>query len=240
MGSRDFDPTHAVTMAAKSLSNSVQLEFKDLVDQSGDTASIGLEVFSGGKLVSTVRVQIGEPGGTFTFESRTAFDSIRVKSAEDDLTGRLASAKFAPIAPKAQVAEPSTGNWGAFEKEVITLTNAERAKAGLPALRSHPELNAAADAHAEDMAKNHYFSHTSLNKDLPWDRAEKFGYDSTGFAENIARGQQTPEQVVDDWMNSSGHRANIMNGSYADIGVGYDHGYWVQDFGTGDHHTAIA
>jgi uncharacterized protein YkwD len=84
------------------------------------------------------------------------------------------------------------------------------------------------------MAANRYFSHTGLDGDKAWDRATELGYSSNGFGENIARGQQTPEAVVNAWMNSSGHRANLLNSKYADIGVGYDDGYWVQNFGTGD------
>jgi uncharacterized protein YkwD len=136
----------------------------------------------------------------------------------------------------------SDGDWGGFEKEVIRLTNLERAKHDLPALKSNAELNRAADNHAEKMADKGFFSHYGRDGSKPWDRAEDVGYDSRGFGENIARGQRTPEEVVDAWMNSSGHRANILSSRFEDIGVGYEDNYWVQSFGTGDldPYTSIA
>jgi uncharacterized protein YkwD len=84
------------------------------------------------------------------------------------------------------------------------------------------------------MSANRYFSHVGLDGDRAWDRAEEVGYSSNGFGENIARGQETPEEVVAAWMNSSGHRANLLNASWKDIGVGFENDYWVQTFGTGD------
>ncbi|RPJ94010.1 hypothetical protein CW357_17650, partial [Rummeliibacillus sp. TYF005] len=119
-----------------------------------------------------------------------------------------------------------------FEQQVITLTNAERAKEGLPALQADTTLMKSARAKSDDMAKNNYFSHTSPTYGSPFDQMKSFGISYKAAAENIAQGQKTPQEVVQAWMNSSGHRANIMNGSYTHIGVGYsaNGNYWTQQF----------
>lgn len=119
-----------------------------------------------------------------------------------------------------------------FEQQVITLTNAERAKEGLPALQADTTLMQSARAKSDDMAKNNYFSHTSPTYGSPFDQMKSFGISYKAAAENIAQGQKTPQEVVEAWMNSSGHRANIMNSSYTHIGVGYSSNgnYWTQQF----------
>ncbi len=139
---------------------------------------------------------------------------------------------------------PSTGDTpstlDAFEQRVLDLTNAERAKVGLGPLRYDPQLSAAADKHSKDMAVKNYFSHVEPDGDTLGDRIRDEGYAYRRAGENIAAGYDTPEEVVDAWMNSSGHRANILNPNFAEIGVGYyedtpddryDH-YWTQVFAT--------
>jgi uncharacterized protein YkwD len=121
------------------------------------------------------------------------------------------------------------------ENAVATLTNAEREKAGCPALHIDKRLRTAARGHSEDMAERNYFSHDSPDGNTPWDRAEAAGYpDPSG--ENIARGYPDARSVVKAWMNSAGHRANILNCDSKAIGVGVElnteHGpYWTQMFG---------
>ncbi len=115
--------------------------------------------------------------------------------------------------------------------KVVALTNAERAVYGLPALRLSDALCSSAQAHAEDMYTNNYFSHTSQDGRTLSDRIEKYSNKYSCMGENIARGYGTPEAAVEGWMNSEGHRANILDKSYTDIGVGYCNGYWVQNFG---------
>jgi uncharacterized protein YkwD len=125
----------------------------------------------------------------------------------------------------------------AFADQVVTLTNQQRAAAGCGPLNSNPNLTTAAQGHSADMAANHYFDHDSQNGDTPWDRMNAAGYTGWTLAgENIAEGQTTPQDVMDAWMHSEGHRANILNCAFNDIGVGYavsDNGdrYWTQDFG---------
>lgn len=91
---------------------------------------------------------------------------------------------------------------------------------------------ASAHAKSADMAKNNYFSHTSPTYGSPFDQMKAAGISYRSAGENIAQGQQTPEQVVQAWMNSEGHRANILNSSFTHIGVGYvaDGNYWTQQF----------
>jgi uncharacterized protein YkwD len=125
----------------------------------------------------------------------------------------------------------------AFSAQVLTSTNQQRAAAGCGPLNSNPNLTTAAQGHSDDMATNHYFDHDSQNGDTPWDRMNAAGYTGWTLAgENIAEGQTTPQDVMDAWMHSAGHRANILNCAFNDIGVGYavsDTGdtYWTQDFG---------
>ncbi len=119
-----------------------------------------------------------------------------------------------------------------FEQRVVELTNAERTKQGLPALKIDTELSKVARIKSEDMQKNNYFDHNSPTYGSPFDMMKKFGISYTSAGENIAQGQRTPEEVVQAWMNSAGHRANILNNSFTHIGVGYveNGNYWTQQF----------
>jgi uncharacterized protein YkwD len=121
-----------------------------------------------------------------------------------------------------------------LEDQVTALVNTERAKAGCGSVRTDERLRKAARAHSQDMADRDYFSHTALDGRSPWDRAEAAGY-SQPIGENIAKGQRTPAAVMDAWMNSDGHRRNILNCDAKAIGVGlaYDGGtpVWTQLFG---------
>ncbi|MDQ0115294.1 CAP domain-containing protein [Paenibacillus harenae] len=124
---------------------------------------------------------------------------------------------------------PSTG-LSAFQSQVVDLVNQERAKAGLSALKSDTLLTKVATEKARDMDVNNYFSHTSPTYGSPFDMMRQFGVTYSYAGENIASGQRTPQEVMTAWMNSSGHRANILNGSFTKIGVGYVNGEWVQMF----------
>lgn len=119
-----------------------------------------------------------------------------------------------------------------FEKQVVDLTNAERTKAGLKPLEIHGPLMDVAQAKSEDMAKNHYFDHNSPTYGSPFDQIKAAGISYRSAGENIAQGQTTPAQVVQAWMDSPGHRQNILNANYTHIGVGYveNGNYWTQQF----------
>ncbi|MCP6761709.1 MAG: CAP domain-containing protein [Fischerella sp. CENA71] len=121
-----------------------------------------------------------------------------------------------------------------FEQQVVELTNQERAKNNLPALKENAELNYVADEYAKQMSERRVLSHTGADGSLPWERAEAIGYEAKTMGENIGAGQTTPEQVVQDWMNSPGHRENILNPKYTEIGTGFHNNYWSQEFGSGD------
>ena len=105
-----------------------------------------------------------------------------------------------------------------------------------PPLVWNEQLEASAFRHAEDMARNNYFSHTSLDGRTMQDRIRMAGYTYKGFksyevGENIAEGPQTIAEVMEGWFHSPGHCKNLMNPGFKEIGAGYRDGYWVQDFG---------
>ena len=119
-----------------------------------------------------------------------------------------------------------------FEDQVLVLVNKERAHYGLRPLTMDESLRNVARVKSSDMSANNYFSHTSPTYGSPFDMLKQFGINYSSAAENIAQGYTTPEAVVNGWMNSSGHRANILNASYTKIGIGYEANgnYWTQLF----------
>jgi uncharacterized protein YkwD len=136
----------------------------------------------------------------------------------------------------ARTTAPLPGN-SSYEAQVVTLVNQQRAAAGCPALTVDSRLTAAARGHSQDMAQRNYFDHNTPEGVTPWTRITNAGYHFSTAAENIAEGQPTPAAVMDAWMNSAGHRANILNCALRNIGVGLAYNakhtpYWTQDFGT--------
>ena len=117
-------------------------------------------------------------------------------------------------------------------QQVIDLTNAERRKNGLPALTADAKLNSVAQAKSTDMQQKNYFSHASPTYGSPFDMMRDQGVSYKSAGENIAKGQRTPQEVVQAWMNSEGHRRNILSNDYTHIGVGYDPNghHWTQMF----------
>jgi uncharacterized YkwD family protein/spore coat assembly protein SafA len=120
----------------------------------------------------------------------------------------------------------------AYEEEVVRLVNIERNKQGLNPLASDWQLSRVARYKSQDMKDKGYFSHTSPTYGSPFQMIKNFGLSYRSAGENIAKGYKTPQAVVNGWMNSSGHRANILNASYNRIGVGYvaNGNYWTQMF----------
>ncbi|MBU3804301.1 MAG: serine protease [Candidatus Cellulosilyticum pullistercoris] len=120
----------------------------------------------------------------------------------------------------------------AFENRVLELVNEERAKNGLSALQMDESVREVARVKSSDMSKNNYFSHTSPTYGTPFEMLKSYGISYKSAGENIAQGYTSPEAVVNGWMNSSGHRANILNANYTHIGIGYeaDGNYWTQMF----------
>lgn len=132
-----------------------------------------------------------------------------------------------PTVPANQTGQVQAGD---FAKQVADLVNQERAKAGLAPVTMDAALSKVALAKAADMANNNYFDHNSPTYGSPFDMMKQFGTSFMTAGENIAMGQRTPQEVMTQWMNSEGHRKNIMNPAFTKIGVGYTNGYWVQEF----------
>ncbi|MEZ0542090.1 CAP domain-containing protein [Fibrella arboris] len=136
----------------------------------------------------------------------------------------------------------------AMQQEILTYLNAARSRSCLcgsttyapaPALALNTKLNTASDKFALDLATYNYFSHTGRDGSQPWDRMTREGYSWRTAGENIAAGYTTARTVVDGWLKSPGHCANIMNPAFKEVGVGYAYSatstykyYWVNDFGT--------
>jgi uncharacterized protein YkwD len=132
-------------------------------------------------------------------------------------------------------ADAATSSNTSQENQVSVLINTQRTNHGCGALSTDEKLRTIARAHSADMVAHNYFSHTAYNGATFATRIFSVGY-TRAYAENIAWGQRTPASVVNDWMNSAGHRANILNCSYNHVGVGVAYKsngtpYWTQDFG---------
>jgi uncharacterized YkwD family protein len=117
-----------------------------------------------------------------------------------------------------------------YANQVVSLVNQQRAKAGLSSLASDSALSSMALVKAKDMYNNNYFSHTSPTYGSPFAMMKAFGIKYSYAGENIAKGQRTPQEVMTAWMNSPGHRQNILSPNFAKIGVAYYNGEWVQEF----------
>nr|QXL90813.1 sigma-70 family RNA polymerase sigma factor [Streptomyces sp.] len=144
--------------------------------------------------------------------------------------------KAKPKPTPTKTATPPPAKPSGVADQVIALVNTERSKAGCGPVSSNSKLATAATNHSADMAARDYFDHTSPDGKDPGDRITAAGYRWSTYGENIARGQQTPASVMDSWMNSEGHRANILNCSFKELGVGIHNGsggpWWTQAFGT--------
>lgn len=136
-----------------------------------------------------------------------------------------------PVAP-VSVPKPAAPASRA-DARVLTLVNRARVEAGCSPLTKSAKLTMAARAHSADMASRRNMSHTSSDGSAASDRITGSGYDWRAYGENVAHGYTTPEDVVAGWMNSPGHRRNILDCSFKEIGVGVAQpgNYWTQDFG---------
>lgn len=149
-----------------------------------------------------------------------------------DYQGKPSRSRPVALSCKARTAA-KTGTASAAEDQVVTLTNQARAKKGCRPLTHDPKLRAAAERHSADMAAHDYFDHDSKDGRTPGDRISTAGFAPVStWGENIAMGQPTAASVVRAWLDSPGHRANIMNCSFTHIGVGQSTKgpYWTQDF----------
>jgi uncharacterized protein YkwD len=191
------------------------------------------------------------PGGTlippstfvappsFTATAASAQPSPTAPAAPSSTRAPSSTLTFTPLATTSTGAgscQPS-GNDG-FEDQLIALMNQERAGRGLETLEEQPQLTAAARSHSADMACRNYFSHTGLDGSSPFDRMARAGYVFSAAAENLAAGHASPQAAFDGWMDSPGHRDNLLNPDYVHVGVGYafhpgsQYGsYWTATYG---------
>lgn len=152
----------------------------------------------------------------------------------DGSTGTSTDKASAGDSAGSQTDQPTTAEMTQAEA-VLKLVNQERAKVGVPALTLSEKLTSIANTKAKDMADKNYFSHESPTYGSPFDMLKQFGVSFSYAGENIATGQKTAEEVMNGWMNSSGHKANILNKNYTQLGVGFYRGgqygtEWVQLF----------
>lgn len=139
------------------------------------------------------------------------------------------------IVPGQKITIPNIDDVKKLENQVVTLVNQERSKRGLQKLTANWQLSRVARYKSQDMINKHYFGHTSPTYGSPFTMMQNFGLRFSAAGENIAEGQRTPQEVMNAWMNSPGHRANILSAVYNQIGVGVaktSNGtfYWTQDF----------
>jgi len=165
--------------------------------------------------------------------------SCTAKTTNNSSAAKPAASKPSTSTGKKTATKPAAGttngSYSAFQKKVVELVNQERAKNGLKPLTMNSNLNKTATLKSQDMAKLNYFDHTSPTYGSPFNMMRNYGISYRTAGENIAMGQTTPEQVMQGWMNSPGHRANILNPSFTQIGVGVAKNssgtlYWTQQF----------
>jgi len=163
--------------------------------------------------------------------------TVAATATPTTVSGREASSSSARALPSpAEVVSPELA---AARASILRLVNEARASAGLSALRANALLNRSAQEYAKDMEKRSFFSHTDPDGRASVDRIRLTGYITAPCdcqwrywtGENLGMDQKTPEEVMRDWMASPGHRDNILNPHYTEIGIGWSGKYWVEHFG---------
>ncbi|MFE4922472.1 CAP domain-containing protein [Streptomyces sp. NPDC056661] len=228
----------------------------DLLTQGGSTtapADRGMSSASASRGTGRSQGPEGSPSPSSTPSASPSEKAERTKQAERteesaapsaaDRTGAAPATKAptakAPTTPKTSAAAPthqasSPAADTSAQAAVLALVNEERAKVGCSPVTASASLASLAQDFSDDMAARGFFSHTDPDGQTPWDRATKAGVTGLG-GENIARGQADAQAVMASWMNSDGHRANILNCDYKTLGVGVHYGsggpWWTQDFG---------
>lgn len=226
--------------AAQSSGNTLMQCINSFLKKCGiDLSSMGITLPGCGN--ATVSVPASN-GTDKTAQSNAAGNTGTSTSAGDNATPatQTASSGSGQSAPAAtSYGQSSSGSSNtqntdnlSFEEQVAALVNEQRAANGLQPLTLSAALSNAARTKSQDMHDNHYFAHESPTYGSPFEMLKSFGISYRTAGENIAMGYATPEAVMNAWMNSSGHRANILNASYTQIGIGYvaDGNYWTQEF----------
>jgi uncharacterized protein YkwD len=195
-------------------------------EAAADTPSASTEIAHAATRASHPVTAAPAPGTTSSAPASTTTTTPSSSSAAPTTTSAPTTT---PTPPPTTTTAPPAPDAG---RQVLALVNSARANAGCAPLRYDDRLVAAAQAHSTDMATRDYFSHTTPEGVDFATRIENAGYPNPG-GENIAKGQRSADQVMQAWMNSPGHRANILNCGFTAIGVGLDTRgwYWTQDFG---------
>jgi len=174
-----------------------------------------------------------QPGQNYAPQQGTAAPTPAQQQTTRQAPNQAPAQQATPVPRQQQTQAPSgaaqnqnnaatSGTVSQYAQQVIDLTNQQRAKNGLPALKADSQLSGVAQKKAMDMQQNHYFSHTSPTYGSPFDMMRDFGVTYKSAGENIAQGQRTPQEVVTAWMNSEGHRKNILSANFTHIGVGFE------------------
>ena len=179
---------------------------------------------------SPAELLAGQPAET---PSKTEEPEASTPSQERQPTPSRTATK-APEERKTAAPAGTVSEQASAEAQVLQLVNDERAKAGCSPVAANSALRELAEDFSEAMAAQGFFDHTDPSGATPWDRAEAAGISDLG-GENIARGQADAQAVMDAWMDSPGHKANILNCDFRTLGVGVHFGpggpWWTQDFG---------
>ena len=216
-----------------------------LATAEGDTAQLGAAALvlpnsssSTGGDPRTTKLTGGVTGGPVDSETPPPAPTTSAPPSSSEAPAPTTSSVAPP--PSTKAAPPPTTKkpaaqskpGGSLAVQVVDLVNGERAKAGCGALAEESHLDKAAQDYSDDMSARDFFSHNNPEGVTFDKRIKNAGYPKPG-GENIAKGQTSPAQVMESWMNSEGHRANILNCSFTKIGVGVTTAgwYWVQDFG---------
>lgn len=174
-----------------------------------------------------------QPGQTNTQQQSPIVQAPAQQQTTRQAPNQAPAQQATPVPRQQQTQAPSgaaqsqnntatSGTVSQYVQQVIALTNQQRTKNGLPALKTDTQLSGVAQKKALDMQQNHYFSHTSPTYGSPFDMMRDFGVTYKSAGENIAQGQRTPQEVVTAWMNSEGHRKNILSANFTHIGVGFE------------------
>ncbi|SCI79008.1 uncharacterized protein%2C YkwD family [uncultured Clostridium sp.] len=165
--------------------------------------------------------------------STNAIDKSNSQNKSVNTSSKKSESKPETTPTENKVSTPS-GNFASFQKEILDLVNVERTNRGLQPLKFNNELSNVATKKSQDMIDRNYFDHTSPTYGSPFDMMKQFGISYRAAGENIAMGQKTPKEVMNSWMNSPGHRKNILNPDFTELGVGIASNgssiYWTQMF----------
>ena len=206
--------------------------FCDIIKPTEVTTKICFESTTQSKPEVTTENTTQSVKPTYTTEATTESTTQSVKPTyTTEVTTESTTQKVTETSTETTTASANVNSSTA--KELLNLVNKARAENGLSALTLNSNLSAVAQKKAEDMKNNNYFSHTSPTYGSPFDMIKNAGINYKTAGENIAKGQKTAEAVFNAWMNSSGHRANILNSRFTQMGIGVTDGsnkYWSQMF----------